>query len=119
MTTYDPKTIEQFANGLYRRAAGIIALGLILGALVGDGLGFGLGSDPASPDTKWIGAISGAVIVGALGFFAARNTAAQLQIQAQLALCQMKIEENKRPAPSASLHASRVGLGRKSERHSL
>lgn len=83
---YDPKIIEQFAENLYARAKSIIitytVMGMILGAVGGTAL------------LPVIGTGIGAVLFGAIGFSLGRDKAFHLKLEAQIALCQVKIERN-------------------------
>lgn len=88
MVQYDSKIIYKFATRLYRSAQQTIAVFTILGILIGAVAGYSLGRD--------VGALVGAVIVGVLGYLIGSQRAFQLKLQAQLALCQVKIEENTR-----------------------
>jgi len=104
MTEYDPQIIRKFADRLYRRAKTAIVTFTVLGVLVGGltGLGTGLamfaagGDDPSIAIGGLIAAPIGAAILGVLGYVAGREAAFRLKLQAQTALCQIKIEENTR-----------------------
>ena len=85
---YDPKVIVEFASRLYARANSVIATYTILGVLVGAGAGSALGHGA--------GALIGAVIVGSIGYSMGSEKAFQYKLQAQMALCQVKIEANTR-----------------------
>jgi hypothetical protein len=100
---YDASIIQEFALQLYRRAKSIVitstALGAIVGAVGGAFLGNGaLSNVNADPMVNIaVGAIFGALIVGAMGLSAGRARAFALKLQAQVALCQTQIERNTRP----------------------
>ncbi len=86
MVQYDPKVIYEFADRLHRKANTIIAKCTIVGALIGGIVGYAV---------KGAGvALLGLVIFGAIGFYIGREKAFSLKLQAQTALCQVKIEEN-------------------------
>ena len=116
MTKYDPKIIYKFASGLYSRARTLVIIHTLVGVLIGASLGktysaysqvtaspssvalsaFGLGQavQPSPPTTNWT--LIGILVVGLLGFWIGWNKAFVLRLQAQTALCQVKIEENTR-----------------------
>lgn len=90
MAHYDPSIIYTFAGRLYRSAQQTIAIYTIVGVLIGLVGGYiierGFG----------IIALLGLIIVGGIGFVIGSQRAFQLKLQAQMALCQAKIEENTR-----------------------
>ena len=92
MTTYDPQVIFQFADRLYRQATQAIASSAIIGVVIGLAIGYYL--------QKSIGlyALIGAVVLGLIGYVLGTQRAFALKLQAQTALCQVKIEENTRKA---------------------
>src|SRR5947208_1186404 len=90
MVQYDPTIIYKFAERLYSSAQQAIAIFTIIGVLIGGGAGFSLGRGFG------VAALLGAVVVGAIGYVLGNQRAFQLRLQAQLALCQAKIEENTR-----------------------
>jgi len=92
MTTYDPQIIQKFVDRLYKEATTTVVTSPILGILIGGGAGLALGG--RSPNLIW--ALIGAVIVGLIGYWVGQERAFQLKLQAQTALCQIKIEENTR-----------------------
>jgi hypothetical protein len=96
MTPYDPELIQKFADRLYQQANSALISAVVIGILVGGGLGAGAGFGSDDPTWAIIGAVIGAVILGLLGYWAGRERAFQLKLQAQIALCQLKIEENTR-----------------------
>ena len=92
---YAPGIIRQFADRLYARADFIVfvytVIGLIVGGVVGVALKVGFSNDFAA----WI---VGTAIV-AVAFLLGQERAFHLRLQAQLALCQVQIEENTRKSP--------------------
>lgn len=88
MVQYDPKIIQQAADGLYAQARSITLTALVAGAAIGALGGYAIGKE------------FGALVAGVVGAFAgvaiARQRAFVLQLQAQTALCQMEIERNTR-----------------------
>ena len=100
-TRYDPTIIEQFADKLYEQADATV--------LVHSFLGFVLGSVPSAAFVLWwlvatretsltpVGGIFLCAATGcAFGFLIGRERAFTLRLQAQLALCQDRIERNTR-----------------------
>lgn len=96
MAEYDPQIIQKFADRLYRRARTVIAMSTILFFLIGGGAGLGINLAVGRDDPSIIGASIGAVVLGIVGYVLGREGAFRLRLQAQTALCQMKIEENTR-----------------------
>ena len=90
MTTYDPQILYEFANRLYARANQVIATYTVLGALVGGGAGFSVNQQFD------VYTLLGAALVGLVAYLLGVEKAFQLKLQAQTALCQVKIEENTR-----------------------
>lgn len=103
MIEYESKLIHEFAERLYKRAKDTEITytvgGLVLGLLVG---GFGdylrFGSTVIKVDYL---AVAGVVAGAVLGYLAGVAKAFELRLQAQTALCQVKIEENTRPKSPA------------------
>jgi hypothetical protein len=93
MANYDAKVIYEFAARLYSRASTIVAVYTVGGGLLGLFLGYAARGGGA--------ALLGTVILGAIGLYLGNEKAVQLKLQAQTALCQVRIEENTRgQAPS-------------------
>lgn len=92
MVAYDPQVIYQFADRLYRQAGQIIVASTFLGGLVGLGAGYVV---KESLDRY---ALLGAVLFGLICFALGVQRAFVLKLQAQTALCQVRIEENTRGA---------------------
>jgi hypothetical protein len=92
MIEYDPKIIQQLADRLYRQATNAIISGALIGALLGAGIGVGLSGE----NLNAVAILAGAAILGLLGLVTGREYAFRLRVQAQIALCQLKIEENTR-----------------------
>jgi outer membrane lipoprotein SlyB len=92
ITKYAPAVIQEFADKLYVQAQRIVAtytiIGIVLGGVAGQFVG--------GYSMKTMYAIIGAIIIGLLGFAVGQARAFALRLQAQTALCQMKIEENTR-----------------------
>ena len=89
MVTYDSAIIMSFADALYKEAAVIVTKYTIGGIVVGAGLGYmGGGSN------NFVIVGIGAAIVGAIGWSIGRSKAFSLKLQAQTALCQVRIEAN-------------------------
>jgi ribosomal protein L40E len=86
---YEPQIIENFAVSLYRAAKIILILFTLIGILGG-----GVGAYVLGGEIVW--AIGGAVLLGLVLFGIAWQIAFRLKLRAQLALCQVQIEENSR-----------------------
>jgi len=93
---YDPKIIQEFARRLYKQAASIIVTATIVGAVFGAIIG-GIIVNATSLHRDMdptVGILIGAAFFGLFGFSVGRERAFKLKLQAQIALCQVKIEEN-------------------------
>lgn len=86
--TYEPNVIQEFSGRLYAKAKNIILSYTILGIII-------LGFAGIATQQPIFGAI-GAVIGGLIGYSMGKEKAFQYKLQAQTALCQVKIEENSR-----------------------
>ncbi len=92
MVSYDAQVIYQFADRLYRQANQAIASSTIIGVLIGLAIGYYLQKSLS------LYALVGAVVLGLIGFVLGTQRAFALKLQAQTALCQVKMEENTRRA---------------------
>jgi len=88
---YDPSIITKHAQALYNRASGIIFMGGLLGFLAGAAMG---GATQGGGFIVLMGGLVGALIGVVIG----RGRAFSLQLQAQVALCQVATEANTRRA---------------------
>ncbi|RYZ34551.1 MAG: hypothetical protein EOO72_12970 [Myxococcaceae bacterium] len=98
---YDPSVIQQHAESLYSRASRIVLmcgfLGFIAGAVVGGSIG------PAAGDARLV-IFGGAALIGLLiGISIGKGRAFALELQAQVALCQVATEANTRRAAEATV----------------
>lgn len=98
MAQYDPAVIQAFADKLYSRANGIVATSTVVSGLAG-GVLSGAGMSLLAHQAQFsagpvIAGIAGAVFCGVLGNISGSARAFALKLQAQSALCQMKIEAN-------------------------
>lgn len=91
MVKYNAKVIYTFAQRLYRSAQIVMVLYTLIGGL-GGGIAGGLLSGEFG-----IVVLFSAVVGGVIGWFLGTQRAFHLKLQAQVALCQAKIEENTRP----------------------
>jgi hypothetical protein len=95
---YDPSIITKHAQALYNRASGIIFLGGLLAFLAGAAMG---GATQGGGFIVLMGGLVGALIGVVIG----RGRAFSLQLQAQVALCQVATEANTRRAADAATAA--------------
>lgn len=93
MAEYDSRLIYTFAERLYSQARATVFIFSLLGAGLGYGLGMFVSGTRESPSI--LGLIF-AIIAGVIGFLAGMQRAFALKLEAQIALCQVKIEENTR-----------------------
>jgi len=95
--SYDPSVIHQFAESLYREAGAIVfkwtITGILLGALPAIALAMATNSHAPDPGSVMVGII-GCFIGGLAGYSHGQKRAFKLKLEAQLALCQVKIENN-------------------------
>ena len=103
MVEYDPAVISEFADRLYSRASSLIVIYTVVGLGVGGGAGFGI--DYALKLGNWVWWVAGGV-VGLVGFLTGQEKAFVLKLEAQRALCQLKIEENTRPPAAVERSAA-------------
>lgn len=89
MTVYNFKIIQKFADRLYARAKMSEIIYTIIGIMFGFVGGYNLGEELGY-------GLFGAVIFGLLGYWVGSERAFMMRLQAQMALCQAKIEENTR-----------------------
>ena len=92
-TQYDPTVIVTFADKLYAQAQTVIVLSIVIGGMFGGGMLAGFAESLKSDSVLPFG-LAGVVIGGLLGLVIGRARAFALKLQAQVALCQMQIEQN-------------------------
>jgi hypothetical protein len=113
MPKYDSALIYTFAGRLYSRAESAIVTATLIGAVIGAVMGYAGGAVSGNGGTF---ALVAAVIMGAIGYSIGSERAFQLKLQAQVALCQVQIEENTRRGvsggdlPSSLTRASRPAV---------
>jgi hypothetical protein len=94
-TVYQPAVIYEYAQKLYDQAQSVITVSVIACIVMFGSLGLFIGN--AANNGILIFGLAGAVIGGVIGYTRAAAKAAELRLQAQLALCQVQIEQNTRP----------------------
>lgn len=98
--SYDAAVIQESAQRLYSQAASIIFTSTFWGVVIGALLGLGLGGTAAAQAhgaigmAALIGAVIGAVIGGLVGYSRGKERAFKIKLEAQVALCQVRIEKN-------------------------
>jgi len=110
MADYDEKVIRKFADRLYAKAARVVFVYTLFGAIVGLVMGWILGvSEPVAMmlwgtgyDPQKLAMLAGTVLFGLAGLALGLRRSFFLKLQAQLALCQMRIERNTRLAAAAT-----------------
>lgn len=93
MSSYDPKFLRTLADELNAQARTAVVVGSIAGAVTGGLFGF---AASLIFMTSHSFLVPGAVVGAILGIVAGRRKAQALRLQAQMALCQIQIEENTR-----------------------
>ena len=100
---YDATIIQTFVERLYRKANNVIATHTVLGVGIGLSAGYILAG--------FLGEVARGrmpyealcvLLFGGIAYSAGRDRSFALRVQAQLALCQTRIEENTRPTRSSS-----------------
>lgn len=105
MVQYDPQIIQQFAERLYKRARGIVGTFVVLGAIIGAIIGKIVSGVLGGVDGDWIIMLLAAVFLGVIGYSLGMQAAFRIKLEAQTALCQVRIEENTKK--SLSEHTQR------------
>lgn len=104
-TKYDPAVIQKFADKLYSLAEQIVLFCAVVGAILGAVVGHVLAVQ-RMPNAITAYEAVGACILGLLGFAIGQSIAFVIRLQAQIALCQMKIEENTRAETKVAAQAT-------------
>lgn len=89
MVDYQPSVIQEHARRLYNRATAIVLTYAVFGFMVGAGVGFTL----VDEDRVALGI---ALVSLFLGIAVGVTKSFELRLEAQLALCQMRIEQHTR-----------------------
>lgn len=92
---YDANIIQEFADRLYKRANSIIAMYTLVGLFLGSVPVFFLMTE-SGIETTTAAIVTGIVALfgGLIGFSIGRERVFRMKLQAQTALCQLKIEQN-------------------------
>lgn len=99
---YDPSVLREMAARLDAQATTTIVIWTVVGAVVGAGA---LAVVGLALENVGIGALVGLIVGGVLGYMIGEHRALMLRFEAQLALCQVAIEENTRPQTSEAPRA--------------
>ncbi|MBN9684763.1 MULTISPECIES: hypothetical protein [unclassified Corallococcus] len=94
---YDPSIITKHAQALYNRASGIIFAWSVIGFIAGLAMTKAMSSNAPGPIL-----VLGGLVVALIGAMFGRGRAFALQLQAQVALCQVATEANTRRAANAA-----------------
>ena len=98
--TYDGAIIQTFVERLYRRANNAVATYALLGVGIGLSVGYilaGLLGEVARGRMPYEALCI--LLFGGIAYSVGRDRAFALRAQAQITLCQLRIEENTRLAP--------------------
>ena len=98
MVEYDSKLIYTFADRLYRKANQLIIAYSVVGLLIGWLAGSLFNNAVAGRNGP--SALVLAIVLAVVGYALGSEKAFQFKLQAQVALCQVRIEENTRRGPS-------------------
>ncbi|WXH27282.1 hypothetical protein WA016_01198 [Myxococcus stipitatus] len=99
LVQYDPNIIQTHAESLYEQAKGVVVRGGLAGFAVGAFIGYAVGGSEGGSTL----AVIGGALLAIIGVAMARSRALTLQLQAQMALCQVAIEANTRRATGAAV----------------
>ncbi len=88
MVTYDGELIRNHADRLHRTAAPTVLIYTLGGLLTGASIGV--------VDRGLQTTVVAAILVGIIGYIVGRTKAFRIELEAQLALCQLQIEKNTR-----------------------
>ncbi|RKH63173.1 hypothetical protein [Corallococcus aberystwythensis] len=102
---YDPSVIQEHAEDLYSRASRLAMLYGFMGIVFGAAIGFILSA--SAEDLRPVALTGGAVIGVIIGASMGRSRAFALELQAQVALCQVATEANTRRTAEAAEAAQR------------
>ncbi len=91
---YDPAVIQEFAGRLYSQAASIIFTSTLFGVFVGTILAVGFVATVQNDEILGVAFLIGILIGGFFGYSRGKERAFKLKLEAQVALCQVKIEQN-------------------------
>lgn len=93
MLEYNSKVIYEYAEGLTKQAKSAVPMHFFIGLFSGVIIAGGV-SALMSVGYDFLISSIGALMGGFLGYGAGMQRSAELKLQAQLALCQARIEEN-------------------------
>lgn len=99
MVQYDPAVINQFAESLYLKAEKVVRNYTLRGCLVGFVIGLLLvlnGKDSLGGISGMLVVLAPTALFGYFGYTAGQSAAFKYKLEAQTALCNIKIEENTR-----------------------
>ncbi|NNB86975.1 hypothetical protein HJC10_02210 [Corallococcus exiguus] len=97
---YDPNIITKHAQALYNRASGIIFAWSVIGFIAGLVM-----TTAMNTNAPGLIVVLGGLVVAFIGAMFGRGRAFALQLQAQVALCQVATEANTRRAANSAAAA--------------
>jgi len=93
IVTYDARLVQEYAHRLHRSATQLVVTYAFGGALTGASLGFIVRDLQPT--------ILATMLVAVIGYLVGRDKALRLKLEAQLALCQVEIEQHARQSALA------------------
>lgn len=93
MAEYDPKVIQDYAEGLYKQSKSVTTCYFFIGIFAAI-LIFSKISEILMGEFDFLIIAIGVFLGSVMGLFAGRNRAFEMQLEAQQALCQVEIQEN-------------------------
>lgn len=94
---YDPSIITKHAQALYTKSSGIIFAWSVIGFIAGLAMTTAMNTNAPGPIV-----VMGGLVMALIGAMFGRGRAFALQLQAQVALCQVATEANTRRAADAA-----------------
>jgi hypothetical protein len=113
MPTYDPRTLQKYADELYREAGEVVRSHAVVAGLIGAFVG---GAVASGSGGRGMVVLVAALVLGAVGAGMGRQMGRRagdkLRMMAQMALCQVAIEQNsRRPQAAEARPASTLASG--------
>lgn len=93
MVEYDPKIIQNYANELYNQAKSVVTCYFFIGMFASI-IVFSKISDMLKNEFDFLIIAIGVFVGAIIGLFAGKNRSFEMKLEAQQALCQVKIQEN-------------------------
>ena len=93
MLDYDPKIIQEYAEGLYKQSRSVVTCYFFIGIFASI-IVFSQISNLLKGEFDFLIVAIGVFIGGIIGLFTGKNRAFEMKLDAQQALCQVSIQQN-------------------------